>query len=503
MALFQKAIRAFMIATTALLTTEAFEFSTRPAHAHAKRGNVNGNRQLLSQRLHMSIPNSLDVLTSGLVSIFRLPNGVTVSSPGAQIENSNTKITKLYDIENSKSCRAVRERITELDLVVERVIPVAAGSQNAASMLRGKQNAPVLVASLTTVTTPSKSDSESDGEELESKTEESTLTIEGTDAILSFLDESFTDRSSPSNSIQEGTEDDVVAIAKEKLQLAGMYLASWMRSGRGESVSPSVSASSNSKRPEQPLILYSYEGNQFCRLVREVLTELDIVYELRSAGKESPRRSELASIAGGSSQCPYLVDPNTGISMAESADIVGYLYKTYASWTPPSELLEWASSNVMSLAKPLFKVLTPLQAGENDAEINYKGKIRDTMAVIEAEAAASPVVVYTYELSPFSTETKLLLDRLDVEYKEVSLGKEWLPGLIAENGAITRAALLEMTGQSSLPQVFIDGKPIGGLFSGSPGLLPMLKNGEFPKGSPVATPDSSGNGMLDANDAFQ
>ena len=32
----------------------------------------------------------------------------------------------------------------------------------------------------------------------------------------------------------------------------------------------------------------------------------------------------------------------------------------------------------------------------------------------------------------------------------------------------TRAALLEMTGQSSLPHVFIDGQHVGGLFTGSP-----------------------------------
>ena len=75
-----------------------------------------------------------------------------------------------------------------------------------------------------------------------------------------------------------------------------------------------------------PLVLYSYEGNQFCRLVREVLTELDLVYELRSCGKGSRRREELANLTGGSTQCPYLIDPNNeGVAMAESGDIVGAL----------------------------------------------------------------------------------------------------------------------------------------------------------------------------------
>ena len=40
--------------------------------------------------------------------------------------------------------------------------------------------------------------------------------------------------------------------------------------------------------------------------------------------------------------------------------------------------------------------------------------------------------------------------------------------LLGKEGSATRAALLEMTGQSSLPHVFIDGKHVGGLFTGSP-----------------------------------
>jgi hypothetical protein len=34
-----------------------------------------------------------------------------------------------------------------------------------------------------------------------------------------------------------------------------------------------------------------------------------------------------------------------------------------------------------------------------------------------------------------------------------------------------------MTGQSSLPHIFIGGKSVGGLFSGTPGLVPALEQG--------------------------
>jgi hypothetical protein len=70
------------------------------------------------------------------------------------------------------------------------------------------------------------------------------------------------------------------------------------------------------------------------------------------------------------------------------------------------------------------------------------------------------------------------LDNLDnVPYKEISLGREWIPGFMAPGGAAIRAALLDMTGQSSLPHVFIAGKSIGGLYSGTPGLVPGLEHG--------------------------
>jgi glutathione S-transferase len=139
-------------------------------------------------------------------------------------------------------------------------------------------------------------------------------------------------------------------------------------------------------------------GNQFCRLVREVFTELDLVYELKSAGKLSPRRNELADITGGSSQCPYLIDPNTGIKMAESKDIIQYLYKTYALFTPPDELLQ-SASRIMGFLAPLFKVLAPLQAGSyKDNKFEYESELSESKAAIHDEIASSQVVICEFAL---------------------------------------------------------------------------------------------------------
>ena len=67
--------------------------------------------------------------------------------------------------------------------------------------------------------------------------------------------------------------------------------------------------------------------------------------------------------------------------------------------------------------------------------------------------------------------------RIGIDHAEISLGKGWIPGLLTRPEK--RVALLEITGQSSLPNVFIGGKSIGGLYSGGPGLVLALERGDL------------------------
>ncbi|KAK3043512.1 hypothetical protein RJ639_002091 [Escallonia herrerae] len=67
----------------------------------------------------------------------------------------------------------------------------------------------------------------------------------------------------------------------------------------------------------------------FCKVVREVLVEFELPHILHSCARGSPKRHILYQKAG-HFQVPYLEDPNTGIGMFESAEIVEYLRATYA-----------------------------------------------------------------------------------------------------------------------------------------------------------------------------
>jgi len=432
------------------------------AHAFTTGGAPMVTRSVTTrtQQLYMSVPNPLDTLTSGLASVCRFTKGVTAAVTS---KKQLPRLMQLYDVENDSACRTVRERITELDLDVQKVIPASANSRvfldkSYEYALPADAQIPRLVVE------------DANGKE---------KVLEGSGNIVSYLDEWMIDDSKVG---EDALKVNLGKTALNALLGLGSLMSNLLRLGRGVLVSEAAACDAVDvvPRPQQPLILYSYEGNQFCRLVREVLTELDIVYELRSAGKQSKRQEELAKLSGGSTKSPFLIDPNTGVQMGQSADIVQYLYRTYALWTPPNELLQGISNIVMPLFRPLFTLLTPWQAGSLDREKSqYEEEIARVQAQIEKEIESEPVVVYTYGLSPFSIEAKKLLDNLDVPYKEISLGGEWLPGLIGEGGSQKRAALLEMTGQSSLPNIFIGGKSIGGLFSGSPGLVPLLEQGKL------------------------
>jgi glutathione S-transferase len=83
------------------------------------------------------------------------------------------------------------------------------------------------------------------------------------------------------------------------------------------------------RQPERPLELYGFESSPFCRIVREALCGLELPYLLHNVARQSPKREAFVKRSG-KMMVPYLVDPNTGQAMFESADIVRYLEETYA-----------------------------------------------------------------------------------------------------------------------------------------------------------------------------
>jgi len=90
--------------------------------------------------------------------------------------------------------------------------------------------------------------------------------------------------------------------------------------------------------PEKPLQLYDIAGCPFCRRVREAMSALELDVQVFPCRRGGTRFRPRVVALGGKAQFPYLVDPNTGVRMYESADIVAYLAATYGDGTlpPPS-----------------------------------------------------------------------------------------------------------------------------------------------------------------------
>jgi hypothetical protein len=146
----------------------------------------------------------------------------------------------------------------------------------------------------------------------------------------------------------------------------------------------------------------------------------------------------------------------------------------------PAKLLS-ASLGVASAGMGLLK---PVFAAEAEWQANTLGDEGSRAAAIqklEADSTSAPVVIYTYGLSPFSSEAISFLDSTGCKYTKIELGPEWfLLGGVESN---VRAELLKRHGMSSLPHVFIGGTSVGGLYSGNsdgmPGLVELKKQGRL------------------------
>lgn len=106
--------------------------------------------------------------------------------------------------------------------------------------------------------------------------------------------------------------------------LVSLSLSSLPRRGRGSAFSET-----KFKSEMKPVIFWGYEASPFCKIVRERLVELEIPHLQKTCGRGSAKRQELFEKTG-RFQVPYLEDPNTGINLFESADILDYINEKYS-----------------------------------------------------------------------------------------------------------------------------------------------------------------------------
>jgi glutathione S-transferase len=226
----------------------------------------------------------LDVATSLFTTIGRLGTGRQVGALGKR----PAQPLELYEFEACPFCRKVREALSILDLEAI-VYPCPKGGPTYRPRVRergGKELFPYLVDPNTGRAMYESSD------------------------IVAYLFAEYGDGRVPA-SLGMGVLTDASSM------LSGLW-----RLGGG-------SQYRRARVPEQLLELYSFEASPFCRIAREALSSLELAYRLHNVASGSPRREEFVARSG-KMMVPWLADPNTGVEMFESADIVAYLSETYA-----------------------------------------------------------------------------------------------------------------------------------------------------------------------------
>lgn len=219
--------------------------------------------------------------------------------------------------------------------------------------------------------------------------------------------------------------------------MAGSLTATTLRGGRGVVARPAL------RQPEQLLVLYDFEGCPHCRLVREVLTELDIDALIQPCPKGGERFRPALAAAGGKLQVPFLVDPNTATVLYEAAEIISYLFERYDDRKPP---LAWQAVELQRVGSQFTSLARPTQG------------IRARPSL----AAEQPLELFSFEASPFARPVRELLCELELPYTLRSVGRttlnDWIPpavrqttGYEPEPQSRNRQYLKALAGSISIP----------------------------------------------------
>ena len=228
----------------------------------------------------------------------------------------------------------------------------------------------------------------------------------------------------------------VLSRATGSLDLAGSLAVTAARLGTG------VAARRRANRPQWLFVLYEFEACPFCRIVREALTELDLDAEIRPCPKGGDRFRPTPLERGGKAQFPYLVDPNAGVELYESAAIVRHLFETYGDGVP----LRWRLGPLQQLGSQLAGAFRPLSGR----------KVR------ASRAPERPLELFSFEASPYARLVRERLCELELPYVLRSVGRtnarDWVPpglrarlSIEARPESDNRRVLFDRAGRLSIP----------------------------------------------------
>jgi len=163
-------------------------------------------------------------------------------------------------------------------------------------------------------------------------------------------------------------------------------------------------------QPEKALKLYEFEGSPFCRRVREVLTLLNLDYEVYPCPKGGTKYRKIVKDLGGKTRFPFFVDENTGEKLYESKNIINYLFKYYGKTGKTPEKYEHY---------PQYPVIALVGTVINGARGVWVDK-----KIIHREAPQKLLELWSFEASPYSRIVRSVLTELELPFIIHNVAKE-------------------------------------------------------------------------------
>lgn len=177
-----------------------------------------------------------------------------------------------------------------------------------------------------------------------------------------------------------------------------------LEGGRGTSGTPFP------QQPEKALKLYEFEGSPFCRRVREVLTTLNLDYEVYPCPKGGNKYRQIVKEKGGKLQFPFLIDENTGDQLYESQAIIHHLFKHYGkTGNTPKKYAHYPNIPYVALAGTVVN-------GARGIWINQNIKDR--------AAPKQLLELWGFEASPFTRVVRAELAELEIPFIFHNVPKE-------------------------------------------------------------------------------
>lgn len=180
--------------------------------------------------------------------------------------------------------------------------------------------------------------------------------------------------------------------------------------------------------PTLPIELYEFETCPYCRLVREAASCLSLDVNIYPCPKRGERFRPKVKAEGGREMFPYMVDPNTGVRMYESADIAQYLFAQYGDGRVPWFIERRGFAVATSMIASAFRAGRGLRA-------------------VRSKRPERALELYGYEGSPYCRIVREALCELELGYRlhnvprqspgrrafEMRSGKMQVPFLVDDN----------------------------------------------------------------------